>query len=146
MKTIRGTTQGLTIDIPNDPANFGLMKFNTLDEKIKFYKLARQKKERGELESDVFFTDKKSWEDRVAEKKMGYIKHHLMSHYNKTKENIKINWRKRYVEMNGKKVASLANGTWSYHKTMKPVEQLVEASINAWMESRDSADPPSESD
>ena len=122
------------------------MKFNSFDEKITFYKLARKKKEDGELRNDVFFTDKQSWEDRVVEKQMGYIKHHLMGHYNKTAEDIKINWRKRYVEMNSKKVASFANGTWSYHKTMKPVEKLVETSINAWTESRASADPASASD
>ena len=112
---VRGGTQGVKVEIPSDPGNFGFMQFTSFDEKLAFYKTVNQKRESGELESELFFTDKLSWEDRVVEKKSGYIKHHLMAHYSKDTSDVRINWRKKYVEMNGKKVASFSNG-----HTIKP--------------------------
>ena len=80
--------------------------------------------------------------------KIGFLKFHLMTQFNKNKEDIKILWRRRYVEIHGKKVDSYdaETETWCYHKSAKTVEGKVEQSMKAWLAKREHAEPTSESD
>ena len=105
-----------------------------------------EKKDNGELDEGISFTHKLSWSDRVIEKKLGFIKHHLMDHFQKGVKDVKINWRRRDIEMGNKKVAAYENDSWSFHKSAKIVEPKVNESMAKWLSERDSAAPPSESD
>ena len=146
LKTILGDTHNVGIDVPADPCNHGILTFESNAAKLSFYQKVDEKQD--ELADNISFTNKLSWNDRVVEKKMGFLKYHLMKQFNKNKEDIKIFWRRRYVEMNGKKVASyhLETDAWSYHKSAKMVEGKVEESMQAWFAKRERADAPSESD
>ena len=100
------------------------------------------------LDDEISFTNKVSWNDRVIEKKMGYIKYHLVKHFNKNLHAVKIYWRKRVVEMEGKKVASYNQETdeWVLYKSAKLVESKVKDSMDLWLSKREKNDPPSESE
>ena len=84
----------------------------------------------------------------MVEKKLGFLKFHLMAKFNKDKNDIKILWRRRYSEMGGKKVASYDAETkaWTLHKSAKTVEKDVEASMTEWLAKREGPDAISESD
>jgi hypothetical protein len=72
-----------------------------------------------------------------------------MKHFNKKNISaVKISWRKRIVEMDGKKVASYDSGTdtWMFYKSAKLVETKVEESMDNWLSKRERTDPPSESE
>ena len=79
---------------------------------------------------------------------MGFIKYHLMKHFNKNISAVKIYWRKRIVETDEKKVASYDSGndTWMFYKSAKLVETKVEESMDNWLSKRERTDPPSESE
>ena len=55
LRIVRGGSQGVIIDVPSDPSNCGFLKFDSFDEKLKFYKTAHQKKKDGALTGDMFF-------------------------------------------------------------------------------------------
>jgi hypothetical protein len=71
-----------------------------------------------------------------------------MNHFNKNISAVKIYWRKRLVEMDGKKVASYnpENDEWVFHKSAKLVESKVKDSMDLWLSKREAKDPPSESE
>ena len=146
VKTIMGEDHDILINVPDDPCNHGILTFENNTKKLEFYKKVEQKAD--ELDDDISFTNKISWRDRVIEKKMGFIKYHLMKHFNKNISAVKIYWRKRIVEMDGKKVASYDSGTdtWMFYKSAKLVETKVEESMDNWLSKRERTDPPSESE
>ena len=144
VKTVLGDAHGVNIDVPTDPCNHGVLTFANNDDKLKFYKQVKEQKDK--LDADISFANKLSWPDRVIEKKLGYIKHHLMLHFNKPVSDIKINWRRRFVEMGGKKVAYYDAGTWVFHKSAKVIETKVNEAMEKWTSERETTDPPSESE
>ena len=144
LKTILGESHGVTINVPQDPANHGVLTFANNEDKLKLYKRVEEQKDK--LDGDISFANKLSWPDRVIEKKLGYIKHHLMSFFNKPVSDIKINWRRRFVEMGGKKVASYDAGTWVFHKSARVIEIKVNEAMEKWTSERETTDPPSESE
>ena len=146
VKIILGDIHDVMIDVPADPCNYGVLTFENNAKKLEFYQKVGQK--HNELDENISFTNKLSWSDRVVEKKLGFLKFHLMAQFKKKKEDIKILWRRRYVEMNGKKVASYDSETetWIYHRSAKAVEGKVEESMQAWLADREHAEPTSESD
>jgi ribosomal protein L11 len=146
VKTIMGEAHDISINVPDDPCNHGILTFENNTKKLEFYKKVEQKAD--ELDDDISFTNKISWRDRVIEKRMGFIKYHLMKHFNKNISAVKIYWRKRIVEMDGKKVASYDSGTdtWMFYKSAKLVETKVEESMDNWLSKRERTDPPSESE
>ena len=146
LKTILGDAHNVAVEVPTDPANYGILTFGSNAEKLNFYKKVTEKGDT--LDDEISFTNKLSWQDRVVEKKLGFLKFHLMAQLRKTKEEVKIVWRRRYVEVNGRKVASYnaGDGSWTYHKTAKLVEAKVTESMETWLAKREQTDAVSESD
>ena len=146
VKTIMGDAHNVIINVPDDPCNHGILTFEDNSKKLEFYKNAKDKED--VLDDEISFTNKVSWNDRVIEKQMGYIKCHLVKHFNKNLDAVKIYWRKRVVEMEGKKVASYnqETGEWVLYKSAKLVESKVKDSMDLWLSKREKNDPPSESE
>ena len=146
VKTIMGNTRNIIIDVPDDPCNHGILTFEDNTKKLDFYKKVEEKGD--ELDDNISFTNKVSWSDRVVEKKLGFIKFHLMAQFKKNVNAVKIYWRKRLVEMDGKKVASYnhENDEWVFYKSAKLVESKVKDSMDLWLSKRETNDPPSESE
>ena len=146
LKSILGDGHNVTVEVPTDPANHGVLTFGSNADKLNFYKKVAEKEDI--LDDEISFTNKLSWQDRVVEKKLGFLKFHLMAQLRKTKEEVKIVWRRRYVEVNGRKVASYNadDGSWTYHKSAKLVEAKVTESMETWLAKRAQTDAVSESD
>ena len=146
VKMIMGETHDIGINVPDDPCNHGILSFENNTKKLEFYKKVGEKGDM--LDDNISFTNKLSWSDRVIEKQLGFIKYHLMKHYNKNVNAVKIYWRKRLVEMEGKKVASYSHesDSWVFYKSAKIVEPKVKESMDLWLAKREKTDPPSESE
>ena len=146
LKTILGDGYNVAVEVPTDPANHGVLTFGSNANKLNFYKKVAEKEDI--LDDEISFTNKLSWQDRVVEKQLGFLKFHLMAQLRKTKEEVKIVWRRRYVEVNGRKVASYNadDGSWTYHKSAKLVEAKVTESMETWLAKRAQTDAVSESD
>ena len=146
VKTIMGNAHNMIIDVPDDPCNHGILTFEDNAKKLDFYKKVEEKGD--ELDDNISFTNKVSWSDRAVEKKLGFIKFHLMAQFKKDVHAVKIYWRKRLVEMDGRKVASYnhENDEWVFYKSAKLVESKVKDSMELWLSKRETNDPPSESE
>ena len=146
VKTIMGDGHNILLDVPDDPCNHGILTFENNTKKLEFYKKVEEKGDA--LDDSIAFTNKLSWTDRVTEKKMRFIKYHLMKHFHKDVKSVKIYWRKRLVEMDGKKVASYnqEKDEWVFYKSAKSVESKVKDSMDLWLSKRETNDPPSESE
>jgi hypothetical protein len=146
VKMIMGDAHNIVINVPDDPCNHGILSFEDNTKKLEFYQKVEEKGD--ELDDNISFTNKVSWSDRVVEKKLGFIKFHLMAQFKKNVNAVKIYWRKRLVEMDGKKVASYnhENDEWVFYKSAKLVEPKVKDSMELWLSKRETNDPPSESE
>ena len=92
------------------------------------------------------FKDNLSFDERVVDKKLGYIKYHLIADAKKDKSEVKIHWDKKMIEVNGKKVAWHTGGEWKYTKLTKTIQDAVNKSVERWVAKRTKQDPPTDSD
>ena len=145
LKVRIGLEHGLRATTTKDPTNHGIITHATVKDKIEFYKTTQQNKHKSTVNKNLTFKDNLTFEERIIEQKLGYVKYHLINDAHKVQNNIKIYWNSNRVALNGKKVAWYTNGKWKSTKAVDDIKELIEESISKWIQKR-TQEPPTDSD
>ena len=126
----------------DDPVMSGVLKFRSEASRNAFLRGSWRmiNKDIGE-DRQMKFSKKLTVIERVVEKRLGYIKHAIMTKTGAEKKEVKIWWRRREVEYKHMKVFKVTKeGERVYGGVGKEVKQEVEAKVDEWLEMRMSED------
>ena len=103
LKKIMGANHGLTMDSVGRGSKLGIITFPSTTAKVDFYKAAE---DHMDVPDDVHFFNNRSFEERVADKRLGLLKHLMVSSGKFPSGEVKIMWPQRTVAL-GKKTSGL---------------------------------------
>ena len=84
----------------------------------------------------VHFFNNRSFEERVADKQLGLIKHLMVSSGKFPPGEVKIIWPQRTVVLGTKRVAWFEGNKFVTSKSAKPFEKEMETRLKSWIEKR----------
>ena len=87
------------------------------------------------------FGKKLSVLERADEKRLGYIKHEVMTKFEAGVKDVKIRWPRQEIEYKGERIFKINKaGQRIYSGAGKEVKQDVEAKVAAWLKKRNQED------
>ena len=142
--TIQNSLQEKVVELFcfDDPAMSGVLKFRSEASRNSFLRGSWRmtNKDIGE-DRQMKFSKKLTVIERAVEKRLGYIKHAIMTKTGAEKKEVKIWWRRREVEYKHVKVFKVTKeGERVYEGVGKEVKQEVEAKVDEWLKMRMSED------
>jgi hypothetical protein len=142
--TIQNSLQEKVVELFcfDDPAMSGVLKFRSEASRNAFLRGSWRmiNKDIGE-DRQMKFSKKLTVIERAVEKRLGYIKHAIMTKTGAEKKEVKIWWRRREVEYKHVKVFKVTKeGERVYEGVGKEVKQEVEAKVDEWLKMRMSED------
>lgn len=146
MSAILKDTTRIHVETLTNAPTIGIVTFPNKAAKISFYK--KTQKTPGVITGDktMTFTDNKTLEERIRDKRLGYVKHFLIEKVGKSSEDVRILWPKLIVTVNHKKVAWYDDDNeMQMTKIAKAVKEDVDKAMEKWIEKR-SKEPATDSD
>jgi len=126
----------------SDPATAGMLKFRSPAAQRTFLRSSRKLTGKA-IGDDRFmkFGNKLTVVERAAEKRLGYIKHELMTKLDVGVKAVKIHWKKHEVEYQKEKIFKTnKTGERMYFGVGKDLSTTVEAKVKDWLDKRQSED------
>ena len=117
----------------SDPSKIGVIEFVSEAAKIGFWKKKKDKDFMWLTLDDMWFTNNRTPEERIKDKVLGMIKHHLIETLKINKDDVKIIWAKgkRSLEVKRKQVAKEQdNGTVEFPEDAAQIQKEVEHSAD----------------
>ena len=120
----------------SDRARVGVIEFESEASKIGFYKKVRNSsKTSGNI--TLWFTNNRTYQQRVRDRTLGLIKHHLVESKSIPSEDVKIVWKKGVVKVKHNKVAWVStDATMLLKGVAEEVRDDVEEDIEEWKRKR----------
>ena len=127
----------------NKEGNLGVITFPHVAAKKDFY---RKMQRCSELDEKYNFFDNLTFPERIRNKRLGYIEHHMISHDDYAEGDVKVIWDKNMVTLRSKKIAWYNDDNEIQMTTAaKFFEKEVEHSLTLWIAKR-SNDPETDGD
>ena len=133
VKKIVGANQGLTINTAGRDSKLAMITFPTVPAKIDFYKKA---KDHADVPTDVHFFNNRSFEERIADKKLGLLKHLMVESKKFQDGQVKIIWNQRVVALGNKRVAWFEGEQFVASKSAKEFLTEMEKLLKEWIDKR----------
>lgn len=126
----------------SDPAMSGVLKFRSEASRNAFLRASRRMKG-NQIDDDrqMKFSKKLTVLHRAAEKRLGYIKHAVMTKMKADRKEVKINWTRHTIEYKSEQIfKTKKDGERIYDGVGKEVSKEVEAKVEEWLKKRMSED------
>ena len=133
LKKIMGANHGLQMSSVGRGSKLGIITFPSTAAKVDFYKRAEN---HADVSDDIHFFNNRTFEERVADKKLGLLKHLMVSSGKFPTGEIKILWPQRIVALGRKRVAWFEGNTFFVSKSAKPFETEMQTRLKSWIEKR----------
>jgi hypothetical protein len=128
-----GANHGLSMNSLGRGSKVGMLTFPSVTAKVDFYKRIE---DHVDVPEDVHFFNNRSFEERVADKKLGLIKHLMVSSGKFPPGEIKIMWPQRTVALGKKRVAWFEGDKFVTSKSAQPYETEMQSRLKTWVEKR----------
>jgi len=123
--------------------SLGVLTFPSVGKKIDFYKAVQQC---NDINDKYRFFDNLTFPERIRDKRLGLLRHHMISNDKYTEADVRVRWRKHMVTLKDKKIAWYDhNDEFQMTKAAKQFEKEVETSLKKWIAKR-SSDPETDSE
>lgn len=117
-----------------DPSKIGVIQFRSRSSKQMFYTRMKNVVFKLPNERNMSWSDNNTFEERSQQKHLGYIKHHLMTKFELSGNDVRINRKANYVKLRKETVAKIDDGTnCIYLKEALEVQKEVEESMKQWL-------------
>ena len=133
LKKILGANHGLQMSSVGRGSKLGIITFPSTTAKVDFYKRSEN---HADVPEDVHFFNNRTFEERGADKKLGLLKHIMVSSGKFPPGEIKILWPQRTVALGKKRIAWFEGNTFFVSKSAKPFETEMQTRLKSWIEKR----------
>ena len=117
----------------SDPARVGVIQFDTEASKIGFYKKIRNVSKQVSDNLKLWFTNNRTYKQRLRDKTLGRIKHWLIEKKGCDPEDVRIAWKNGSVSVTNKKVAWVRDNSEMILKGVaEEVRDEVEEDVEEW--------------
>ena len=110
-----------------------MITFPSIPAKINFYKNAE---DHVDVPDGVHFFNNRSFEERVADKKLGLMKHLMVESKKFPEGQVKIIWNQRAVALGSKRVAWFEGDKFVTSKSAKQFVTQMETILKGWIGKR----------
>ena len=133
LKKVIGANHGLSMNPQGRGSKVGILTFPSITAKVDFYKRIE---DHVDVPDEVHFFNNRSFEERVADKQLGLIKHLMVSSGKFPPGEVKIIWPQRTVALGKRGVAWFEGNKFVTSKSAKPFEKEMETRLKSWIEKR----------